>query len=185
MFLHKGILVKVDQFSFYTSNPNYTDNIPFVGKSTTPYEEVGVCFLKDSSSMGNFTFPPPVLLHNEAQITHINMITSSTFEMGDPWKVPSESEMILYHDEISCSPFKLAYVVIQSFSSPSTSDDDEMNMIIDECSNFHAWNHQSMLDPYNKVFLIDEGIMEVMTLDEIPCNDTHHHSTFLTYFDKI
>ena len=44
------------------------------------------------------------------------MITSSTFEMGDPWKVLSESEMILYDDEMPRSPFELAYQAIQFFS---------------------------------------------------------------------
>ena len=88
MFLHKGRIVKVDQLSYYTRDPNSTGSIPFVGKSTTPYEEVGVFLLRDSSLMGNFMFPPPVLLHNEAKM---NMITSSTFEMGYPWKVSSES----------------------------------------------------------------------------------------------
>ena len=43
--------------------------------------------VKGSYLIGTFVFPPPVLLRNEAQI---NMITSSTFEMGYPWKVPSE-----------------------------------------------------------------------------------------------
>ena len=42
-----------------------------------------------------------------------------------------------------------------------------------------------MSDPFNKDFLTDEGIMEVMTLDEILWDDTHHHSTFLPYFDQI
>lgn len=46
------------------------------------------------------------------------MITSSTFEMGDPWKVPSESQIILYGNEMPRNPFELAYEAIQSFSNP-------------------------------------------------------------------
>ena len=42
-----------------------------------------------------------------------------------------------------------------------------------------------MSDTFNKYFLTDEGILEVMTLDEMPWNNTHHHSTFLPSFDKI
>ena len=34
-------------------------------------------------------------------------------------------------------------------------------------------------------FLTDESIMEVMTLDEMPWNDYHHHSSFLPILDKI
>lgn len=149
MFLHKGRIVKVDQLSYYTSDPNSTSNIPFVGKSTTPYEEVGVYLLKDSYLMRNFAFLPPILLHNETQI---NMITSSTFEMGYPWKVPSKSKMILYDDEMPHSPFELAYEAIRSFSNPSTSDDDQMNMIIDEYSHFSCLEPISMPDPFNKDF---------------------------------
>ena len=115
MFLHKGRIMKVDQLSYYTSSPHSNGNIPFVGKSTTPYEEVGVGLLKDSSLKGNVVFPPPFLLYNEARI---NMITSSAFKMGDPWKVPSESEMIIYGDEMPRTPFDLAYEVIQSFFNP-------------------------------------------------------------------
>lgn len=32
MFLHKGIIMKVDQLSYYTSDPNSTSSIPFFGK---------------------------------------------------------------------------------------------------------------------------------------------------------
>jgi len=83
MFLHKGITMKVDKLPYYTSDPNSTGSIPFVGKLAAPYKEVGFGLLKDSSLMVTFVFPAPVLIQNEA---HINMITSSTFEMGDPWK---------------------------------------------------------------------------------------------------
>ena len=38
--------------------------------------------------MGTFAFPPPNFPSNFAQV---NMITSSTFESFDPWKVPLES----------------------------------------------------------------------------------------------
>ena len=71
--------------------------------------------------MGIFVFPPPNLPHNDAQI---NMITSSTFKLGVPWKVPLESVMILYGNEMLCGPFELAYEEIQCFSNSSTFDND-------------------------------------------------------------
>lgn len=66
MFLHKGRIVKMDQSSYYTSDTNSSNSIPFVGKLATPYEEVGVGLLKDSSLMGTFTFPPPNFPYNDA-----------------------------------------------------------------------------------------------------------------------
>lgn len=89
MFPHKGKIIKVDQLFYYTLDTNSTGSIPFVGKLTALYEEVGVGLLKYSSLMVTFTFPPPNPPHNVAQI---NMITSSTSESSGPWKVPLESE---------------------------------------------------------------------------------------------
>ena len=60
-----------------------------------------------------------------------------------------------------------------------------MNTIIDEYSHLSRLEPISMTDPFNKDFLTDEGIMEVMILDEMPWNNTHHRSTFLPSFDKI
>lgn len=37
------------------------------------------------------------------------MITSSTFESADSWKVPSEIEIVLYGNEMPHSPFELDY----------------------------------------------------------------------------
>ena len=93
--------------------------------------------------------------------------------------------MILYGDEMPHSPFELAYEEIQSFSNSSTSEDNRMNSIIDEDSHLSRLELISMLDPFNTDFLTDEGIMEVMALKKIPWNDTHHHSAFLSSFEKI
>lgn len=182
IFLHKERIVKVDQLSYYTSDPYSIGNVPFVAKSTTPYEEAGVFHLKYSSLMGTFTFPPSNFPHNDAQI---NMITSSTFESRDSWKVPSELEMILYGNEMPRIPFELSYEAIQSFSNSSTSEDNRMNMIIDEYSHLSCLEPISTPNPFNTYFLTDEWIMEVLTLDEMPWNNTHHHSTLFPSFDKI
>lgn len=105
MFPHKGKIMKVDELSYYTSDPNSSGSIPFFGKSITTYEDVGVGLLKDSSLMQTFTFPLLNLLHN---VVEVNMITSSTFESSDPWKVPSKSELALYGCQMPLSPFELA-----------------------------------------------------------------------------
>ena len=56
---------------------------------------------------------------------------------------------------------------ILSFSNSSTSEDNRMNMIIDEYSHLSRLEPIFMPNPFNTNFLIDEGIMEVMTLDKI------------------
>ena len=81
MFPHKGNIVKTDQLSYYLSDPASTDSIQHVGKSTIPYEDVGVGLLKDSALMGTFSMPPPNVPRT---ISNINMISSSTIPFDDP-----------------------------------------------------------------------------------------------------
>lgn len=71
-FPHKGKIVKVDQLSYCTSDPNSMDSMPFVGKMNTLYEDVGVGLLKDSLLMGTFSLPPPDFPSN---LVKVNMIT--------------------------------------------------------------------------------------------------------------
>lgn len=40
-------------------------------------------------------------------------------------------------------------------------------------------------NPLNETFPIDKSIVEVMSLDEIPWNGLHHHSSFLPSFDEM
>ena len=47
MFPHKGKNIKIDQLSYYSSDPASTDSIQHIGKSTIPYKDVRVGFLKD------------------------------------------------------------------------------------------------------------------------------------------
>jgi len=60
-----------------------------------------------------------------------------------------------------------------------------MSKIIDEYSHLSCSEPISRPNPFNTYFLIDEGIVEVMTLEEMPWNDNHHGSTFLPFSDKI
>ena len=60
MFPHKGNIVKIDQLSYYSSDPASTDSIQHIGKSTIPYKDVGVGLIKDSTLLGNFSLPPPM-----------------------------------------------------------------------------------------------------------------------------
>ena len=85
LFPHRGKNVKVDQLSYYTSDPNSIGSVPFIGKNITPYEDICVGLLKYSSLMGNFALHPPNFPSNVAQV---NMITSSIMESFDIWIVP-------------------------------------------------------------------------------------------------
>ena len=87
-FPHKGKIVKIDQLSYYSSDPTSTDNIQHIRKLTIPYKNVGVGLIKDSALLGTFSLPTPNLL---PLIANINMITSSNISFYDPWIVPSNS----------------------------------------------------------------------------------------------
>ena len=126
MFPHKGKIVKIDQWSYYSSNLASTNSIQHVRKSTISYEDIGVGLIKDSALMGKFSMPPPNILHT---ISNINMITSSTIPFDDPWIVPSESEMDSFNDVMPLSPFEIAYQAIQSFSNSFSTNYDPMNVI--------------------------------------------------------
>ena len=76
-FLHLGRIVTIDQLDFYmvdvtTSTDN---NIPMLGQSPPPYQEIGVGMLKDSSLMGIFPSTPP----NTDSVT-VHMIASFNYE---------------------------------------------------------------------------------------------------------
>lgn len=96
-------------------------SIPFFEKMNSPYEDIGVGFLKDSSLPGTFSLPPPNFPSN---FSEVNMITSSTMEYFDPLIVPSKYELTSYGNEMPFILFELAYRAVQSFSNPSSSKID-------------------------------------------------------------
>ena len=87
MFPHKGKIVKIDQLSYFSSDPTSTDSIQHAKKSVIPYEYVGVGLMKDSTLMGTFAIPPPNIPRT---ISNINMISSSKIPFDDTWIVPLE-----------------------------------------------------------------------------------------------
>ena len=126
MFPHQGNIVKIDQLSYYSSDPASTDSIQHVGKSTIPYEDVGVGLVKESVLMGTFSMPPPNIPHT---LANINMISSRTILFDDPWMVPSESEMDSFNGEMPLSPFEISYRAVQSFSNTPSTTLDPMNVV--------------------------------------------------------
>ena len=110
MIPHKGKIIKIDQHSYYSSDPTSTDSIQHIEKSTIPYKDVEVGLIKDSTLLGNFSLPPPNIKN---PIANINMITSSTISFADPWIVPSESGLDSFDGLMPLSPFELAYQQVQ------------------------------------------------------------------------
>jgi hypothetical protein len=154
-FPHQGKVVTIYQLTFFHSDA-HTANVPFIAKPPPGYENVGVGLLKDSSLMGTFPIPPPDVPH--LFVTSINMISTSlhrTPASYDPWMVPNPSDHLHYGDEIPLSPVKSAYQAIQS-TTPSLGD--------------------LSLDPFCVIFPIDEMIMFVMSMEDTPWDDGHHHS---------
>lgn len=56
-FPYQGKIVIVDQLAFFSSYYS-TRKFPYVGNTTTPYENIGPGLFKDSSLMGIFSLPP-------------------------------------------------------------------------------------------------------------------------------
>lgn len=84
-FPYKGKFINVDQFPYYSLDPNSTGSISFVGKRISPYENIGLGLLKDSSLVGTFAMPP---LNFPSNFVVVNMITLRTIQSPDPWIVP-------------------------------------------------------------------------------------------------
>ena len=53
-----------------------------------------------------------------------------------------------------------------------------MSPILDEYSHSIWLTSLTSPDPFNDIFPSDEGIMEVMSLEETPWDDGHHRSSF-------
>ena len=91
-FPHQGKFVIVDQLALFSSDSSI-GNIPYVGKTTSSYENIGPSLFKDSSLMGIFPLPPP-------NVTTINMISSG----HDPWIFPSSNQLESFGDVRPLSP---------------------------------------------------------------------------------
>jgi hypothetical protein len=123
------------------------------------YENVDVGLLKDSSLMGTFPIPPPDVPH--PFVASINMISTSVHRTPvsyDPWIVPNPSDHLRYGSEMPLSPVKSTCKAIQS-TTPSTPSLGALSP-----------------DPFCVIFPTNEMIMFVMSMEDTPWNDGHHHS---------
>jgi hypothetical protein len=127
-FPHQGKIIIVDQLDYITPDLHNVavNDVPFLGQSSL--ESVGVGLLKDSSLMGVFPLPSPII----PQVSTLNMISTQvrqSLESSDPLVVPGLDE----HSSLSLSsslknetdppPFKssltLDHVLEPSFPPPS------------------------------------------------------------------
>ena len=100
----------IDQLTYFSFDPASLDGIQHIGKTTIPYKDVGVGFIKGSGLLGIFCYPPPNV---SPSIATIHMISSSIISFDDPWIVPSESEVDSFGDAMPMSPFEIAYQAVQ------------------------------------------------------------------------
>jgi hypothetical protein len=157
-FPHQNFSFTIDQLSFFSSDSR-TCNFPFIAKMPPSHENVGVGLLKDSLSMGTFPIPPPD--SPPPFVASINMTSTTigkTPESYDPWLVPSFDDYLFYGDIMHLSPVELVYQAIQS-TTPSP----------------HSLLYMSP-DLFHVVFHTDEMIMTVMSMEDTPWDDGHHHS---------
>jgi hypothetical protein len=109
--------------------------------------------------MITFPIPPPDV--PPPLVASINMISTSahqTHPSFDPWMIPEPSDYPRYGNQMPLIPVESAYQAIQSTtpSIPSLGD--------------------SSLDLFHVVFPTDEMIMSVMSMEDTPWDDGHHHS---------
>jgi hypothetical protein len=157
-FPHQGKIVTVDQLAFFHSDAR-TDNVPFIAKTPPRYENIGVGLLKDSSLMGTFPIPPPDVPH--PFVTSINMISTSIYGTPasyNPWMVPNLNDHLCYGDKMPLSPVESTYQAIQS-TTPSTPSLGDLSP-----------------DPFRVIFSMDKMIMSVMSMEDTPWDNGHHHS---------
>jgi len=127
--------------------------------------------------MGTFPAPlPPTTQH----ISTINMISTMAYqslESSDPWLVPSLLEFDELGDAMPLTLAEASYTVIQ-YSFPSL---DEQHLLESNNYSMSSWlNSLSYAFDYiSQIFPSDKFIMEMITIDEVPCDDNHHRSYFI------
>lgn len=172
-FPHEGKIVTVDQLSFFSSSST-NRNVPYVGNTVIPYESVGAGLFKDSTLMGTFTLPP-------LNVHSVNMISVSM----DPWIIPIADQIDLFGDAMPLSPLEKNYQQIFLASMATLESHTVFSMNLDTyvpSPQLVSWDSP---DPLNKTFPINGSIIEVMSLDETPWNNLHHHSSFLPSLNEI
>jgi hypothetical protein len=173
-FPHQGKIVTIDQLDFYTPDAHApsTNNIPFLGDHKITYESIGVGLLKDSSLMGTFPTPLPPTTHHVATINMILTMVYQSLESSNPWIVPTPLELDALGDTMPLSLAETSYVSIQS-ASPSS---DDQHLLAPDSYPMPLWLNSlsSVIDYISQIFPSDESIIEILSFNDVPCDDIHH-----------
>jgi len=113
-FPFQGKIVTVDQLAFFNSD-SMVDNVPFIGKTPTNYENVGVGIFKDSL-LGHFLITPPNDMSTMARINMISTVAPQNQSSPDSWVISEPSDYQRYGNAIPLNEIEMVYHFIQSIS---------------------------------------------------------------------
>jgi hypothetical protein len=104
-------------------------------------------------------------------------------ESSDPWIVPSPLEFDALGDTMPLSPAETSYIAIES-ASPSS---DDQHLLAPDIYSMPSWLNSllSVIDYISKIFPSDESIMEMLRIDDVPWDDSHHRFSFLPPLEEI
>lgn len=171
-FPQQGNTVTIDQLSFFASS-SLDGNVSYAKNTGAPYESVGAGIFKYFSLMGNFLLPPP-------HVSSVNMVSVKS----NPWVIPSPYIVDTWDEVIPLILAEVNYVEIFSASSFASFDSSILKTCLNTYSQTPWLGALESPDPLVETFLADEGIMELMSLKELPCIDTHHRS-FLVWWSCL
>lgn len=136
--------------------------------SGAPFESVVSGLFKYSALMGIFPLPLP-------HVSSVNMILAKS----DPWVIPALDLVDALGDVMLLGPAEVNYVEIVLAANFASLDSHISKTSFDRYSQSPLLGALESFDPLAETFLSNEGIMEIMPLEEPPWIDTHHHSLFL------
>jgi hypothetical protein len=171
-FPYQGKIFTINQLDYCTPDARTptSNNIPFLGDTKITYESVGIGLLKYSSLMGTFPTPLPPTSQHISTINMISTMAYQSYESSDPWVVPSPLEFDALGDTIPLSPVEASYNAIQS-ASPSL---DDQHLLASNTYSFPSWldSLSSTFDYILWIFPSDESIMEMLSIEEVPWDET-------------
>jgi hypothetical protein len=133
--------------------------------------------------MGTFPTPLPPTAHHIAPINMILTMVYQSLASSDPWIVPSPLEFDALGDTMPLRPYETSCVSIQ-YVSPSS---DDQHLLAPDTYSMPSWLNSlsSKIDYISQIFPSNESIMEMLSLDDVPWNDSHHRSSFLPPLEDI
>ena len=104
-FPHKGTITVINQLSFFSFASQVTRSVMYIHLPQLEIQNIGVGILKDSTLMGTFALPPPMMSVEIARIKTYYMISSTPSSLR---KSTGDSEIVTLDDFFSPSPIEMA-----------------------------------------------------------------------------